>query len=132
MGNTLGSVDSKTQKKFEAFLAKYPKLLNRELISDNKLFKTYSFVAEGESKIIMKVYLKRGNLALKNYEFFLNYMQKKFDLNIYPNLLPYTKLFDEPDFAALVRPKVSVTLSQRLQTVPTLTLIEKIWIISSL
>jgi len=132
MGNTLGSVDPKAVKKVDAFLAKYPKLLSKELVSDNKLFKTYSFLVEGESGIIMKVYIKRDNTSLKKHEVSLSYMQMLFNLNFCPNLLPYTRLLDEADFAALIRPKVNLTLSQRLQTVPTLGTIEKYWIIFQL
>ena len=54
MGNTLIPLDIKKTKKFDVFLANYPKLLNKELLSDSKLFKTYSFLSEGESNIIMK------------------------------------------------------------------------------
>ena len=132
MGNTLGSVDPKAVKKFDTFLAKYPKLLNKQLLSDNKLFKTYSFLVEGESNIIMKVYIKRDNTSLTKHELSLNYMQKIFNLNVFPNLLPYTKLINDPDFFAVIRPKVNITLSHRLQTVPTLSAIEKRWIVFQL
>jgi len=132
MGNTLGSVDQKAVKKFDTFLAKYPKLLNKQLLSDNKLFKTYSFLVEGESNIMMKVYIKRDNTSLTKHELSLNYMQKIFNLNVFPNLLPYTRLINDPDFFAIIRPKVNITLSHRLQTVPTLSAVEKRWIVFQL
>jgi len=128
MGNSLVTLDPKKAKKFDAFLSKYPKLLNKELLTENKLFKTYSFLVEKESSIIMKVYLKRDNTNLKNHENSLRVMQAAFDLNTYPNLLPYTKLFDEDAFMAVVRPKVNLTLSQRIHTAPSLRKIEKLWI----
>lgn len=132
MGNTLAALDPKTIKKFDAFLAKYPKLLNRELLSDNKLFKTYSFLVEKETNIIMKVYFKRDDTSLKKHEISLNYMRQFFNLNIYPNILPYTKIMEESYFIALIRPKVSSTLQQRIQALPTLNHVEKTWIVFQL
>ena len=132
MGNTIGVSNVKATQSFDTFLAKYPQLLNKELLSDTKLFKTYSFLCEGESHIIMKVYFKRNNASLKDYKASLTLMQREFNLNIYPNLLPYTSLTEEPDFATLIRPKVYLTLSERIWTVPMLTLIEKQWIMFQL
>lgn len=52
-----------------------------------------------------------------------------FDMNLLPGLLPYTKLIDQESFAALIRPKIYQTLSQRIHSVPALKKVEKHWII---
>jgi len=132
MGNTIGVSNVQATQSFNTFLATYPQLLNKELLSDTKLFKTYSFLCEGESQIIMKVHFKLNNASLKGYTPSLSFMQKEFNLNVYPNLLPYTSLTEEPNFAVLIRPKVYMTLSHRIWTVPMLTLIEKHWIMFQL
>ena len=59
-------------------------------------------------------------------------MQKQFNLNQCPNLLPYTRLIDEPDFAALIRPKVHISLSNKIRAVSPLAQIEKEWIVFQL
>lgn len=129
MGNSLQSLDTKRVKKFDVYLSQYPKLLNKTLLSERKLFKTFSFLVENESNIIMKVYHKRDNSTYKHYADAVQDMVRRFDITVYPNLLPFTKLIDEADFTAVVRPKVYLTLGERILTVPYLRKIEKNWII---
>ena len=133
MGNKLfTTVDVKKQKKFESYVLQNNKLTSRDLLLDGKMYKTYSFSVEGERNIVMKVFIKRETSELtihkKNFDFLLS----KLNINALPNLLPYTKYVEEPDFVTIIRQKMHLTLLERGHTVPYLKKSEKIWIVFQL
>lgn len=133
MGNKLFTVvDAKKQKKFEAYVLQNPKLNSRDLLQEGKMFKTYSFSIEGEKNIIMKVFIKREAAELKVHRTNYNYLLSKLSINSLPNLLPYTKYVEEPDFVTIIRQKIHLTLLERAHTIPYLKSSEKIWIVFQL
>lgn len=141
MGNSLLQPQNSRQtnplKSFEEFLLQNPDLSDKQYLSENKFFRTASFSFKNDAKIILKVYLKR---AVLSYEllaaFHQNFLSIKDRLTsrTYPNLFPYMKLlnFEQPeeDFLAITRQSLHTTLKDRFHSLPKLTSIETLWILT--
>lgn len=141
MGNTLLQPQNARQtnplKSFDEFLIQNSDLSTKQFLSENKFFRTVRFSIKSDAKIIMKVYLKRSVLSSELlqilYQNFL-LIRDKLASKVYPNLFPYMKFinFDQPDedFLAIVRQSLHSTLQERFHSLPKLSNVEILWILT--